>query len=204
MGYLKSPLQMWRTFAQLPAALQASVEIAERCQFRLPLRRSRLSAEPREPLGPALLFGLEPARGVGQQQLTDLVEQALPARFAETGRGEPSEDVLERVRQELQTICTSDLADLLLFAHDVGRFCEERAIPLAARGSATSSLVVWVLGLSELCPLDYGLDGRMFSHEGRDDLPDLDLEISSLREAAVSAVLYDQLELMVELLRQRD
>jgi hypothetical protein len=107
--------------------------------------------------------------------------------LAETGRGEPSEDVLERVREELQTICASDLADWLLFAHDVGRFCEERGIPLAARGSATSSLVVWALGLSELCPLDYGLDGRMFCHEGRDDLPDLDLEVSSLHEAAVSA-----------------
>jgi DNA polymerase III alpha subunit len=131
---------MWRTFAQLPAALQASSEIAQRCQFRLPLRRSKLAAERKEPLGPALLFGLEPARGVGEQQLTELVEKAVPARFAETGRGEPSLDVLERVRDELSTICGSDLADLLLFAHDVGRFCSERGIPLAARGSATSSL----------------------------------------------------------------
>jgi DNA polymerase III alpha subunit len=133
------------------------------------------------------LFGLEPARGVGEQQLTKLVEQALPERFADTGRGEPSYAVLERVSEELRTICSGDLADLLLFAHDVGRFCSERGIPLAARGSATSSLVVWALGLSELCPLDHGLDGRMFCHEGRDDLPDLDLEVSSLHEAAVSA-----------------
>jgi DNA polymerase-3 subunit alpha len=186
-AYLKSPQQMWRTFGQLPAALEASVEIAERCQFRLPLRRNKLAAERRQPLGPALLFGLEPARGVGQQQLTDLVEQALPARFAEAGRGAPSEAVIEQARQELRTICASDLADLLLFAHDVGQFCAERGIPVAARGSATSSLVVWALGLSDLCPLDYGLDGRMFCHEGRDDLPDLDLEVSSLHEAAVSA-----------------
>src|SRR5215471_5799306 len=178
---------MWRTFSQMPTALEASVEIAERCQFRLPLRRSKLAAERKERLGPAALFGLEPARGVGAQQLTELVERALPERFAETGRGEPSEAVSERARQELHTICASDLADLLLFAHDVGRFCSERGIPLAARGSATSSLVIWALGLSELCPLEYALDGRMFCHEGRDDLPDLDLEVSSLHEAAVSA-----------------
>jgi hypothetical protein len=101
--YLKSPRQMWRTFSQMPAALEASVEIAERSQFRLPLRRSKLAAERKEPLGPALLFGLEPARGVGAQQLTELVERALPERFAETGRGEPPEAVLELVRQELRT-----------------------------------------------------------------------------------------------------
>jgi hypothetical protein len=76
---------MWRTFDQLPAALRASVRIAERCQFRMPLRRSsiNLAAEARQPLGPALLFGLEPARGVGKQQLSDLVEQARPARFSQ-------------------------------------------------------------------------------------------------------------------------
>jgi DNA polymerase-3 subunit alpha len=186
-AYLKSPQQMWRTFAQLPAALEASVEIAERCHFRLPLRRSKLAAERKEPLGPGLLFGLEPARGVGEQQLSDLVEQELPARFADTGRGEPSEAFLEQARHELQTIFTNGLADLLLFAYEVGRFCSERGIPMAARGSATSSLVVWALGLSDLCPLDYGLDGRMFCHDGRGDLPDLDLEVSSLHEAAVSA-----------------
>jgi DNA polymerase III subunit alpha len=107
-AYLKSPQQMWRTFSQMPAALEASVEIAERCQFRLPLRRSKLAAERKERLGPALLFGLEPARGVGAQQLTELVERALPERFAETGRGEPPEAVLERARRELHTICASD------------------------------------------------------------------------------------------------
>jgi DNA polymerase III alpha subunit len=63
------------------------------------------------------------------------------------------------------------------------------AIPVAARGSATSSLVAWCLGLVELCPLDYDLDGQVFVHEGRGDLPDLDLEISSLHEPAVSAFL---------------
>jgi hypothetical protein len=67
---------------------------------------------------------------VVQQQLTDLLDQALPARFAEPGRGEPSGAVQERVRRELATNCSSDLADLLLFAHDVGRFCDERGIPL--------------------------------------------------------------------------
>ena len=44
----------------------------------------------RQRLGPALLFGLEPAREMNQQHLAELVEQALPARFAATGRGVPS------------------------------------------------------------------------------------------------------------------
>jgi DNA polymerase-3 subunit alpha len=95
--------------------------------------------------------------------------------------------VLERAREEVAIICERGLADLLLFAHEVGQFCSQHGLPLAARGSATSSIVVWALGLSDLCPLDYDLDGRMFVHKGRQDLPDLDLEVSTLHEQAVSA-----------------
>ncbi len=46
---------------------------------------------------------------------------------------------------------------------------------------------VWALGLFDLCPLDYGRDGRMFVHKGCQDLSDLDLEVSSLHEQTVSA-----------------
>jgi DNA polymerase-3 subunit alpha len=186
-AYLKSPKQMLRLFGQMPAALEASVEIAERCTFGLPLARSTILGEQPRRLGPALLFGLEPARELNQQQLGELVEQALPARFAETGRGAPSAEVRARAVEEVRAICASGIADLVLFSHEVGRYCAQLGIPLAARGSATSSLVVWALGLSDLCPVEHGLDGRMFVHDGRDDLPDLDLEVSTLHEAAVSA-----------------
>jgi len=186
-AYLKTPKQMWRAFGKLPAALHATGEIAERCTFRLPLAKKKLADQHTHQLGPGLLFGLEPARELGEQQLAQLVEHALPERFAETGRGAPSEHIQELAREEVRTICERGLADLLLFAHQVGEFCAQHALPVTARGSATASLVVWALGLSDLCPLDYGLDGRMFVHKGREDLPDLDLEVSSLHEQAVSA-----------------
>ena len=114
---------MWRAFGQMPAALDASVEIAERCSFRLPLARSSPSGPSQRRLGPELLFGLAPARQVSEQQLQELVEEALPLRFAETGRGKLTDEVLERARDEVQTICSSGLADLLLFSHEVGRWC---------------------------------------------------------------------------------
>ena len=92
-----------------------------------------------------------------------------------------------RAEDEVRAICASGIADLVLFAYEVSRFCAQRGIPLAARGSATSSLVIWALGLVDLCPLDYALDGRMFVHDDREDLPDLDLEVSSVHGGAVSA-----------------
>jgi DNA polymerase III alpha subunit len=75
-AYLKTPKQMWRAFGQIPEALHATVEIADRCTFRLPLARRKLADQRTQPLGPGLLFGLEPAREIGEQQLADLVEKA--------------------------------------------------------------------------------------------------------------------------------
>src|SRR5690349_3260135 len=74
-----------RAFGQLPAAPRATSEIAERCTFRLPLAKRRLADQHTHQLGPGLRFGLEPAREAGEQQLSQLVERALPERFIETG-----------------------------------------------------------------------------------------------------------------------
>src|SRR5207249_3003537 len=58
-AYLKSAREMWRLFGKLPAALEATSEIVNRCRFRLPLV-DRTPAAAR--YGPALLFGLDPVR----------------------------------------------------------------------------------------------------------------------------------------------
>jgi DNA polymerase III alpha subunit len=98
--------------------------------------------------------------------------------------------VREQAAAEVRTICQAGLAELLLVAYD-GQFCKHHGIPLAARGSATNSLVAWALELvqAELCPIEYHLDPQLFVHEGRQDLPDLDLEVSSLHEPTVRAFL---------------
>jgi hypothetical protein len=51
---------------------------------------------------------LQPARELGEQQLAELVQRALPERFAANGRGVPSDDELERAREEVRTICAGD------------------------------------------------------------------------------------------------
>jgi DNA polymerase III subunit alpha len=187
-AYLKTADEMHRLFAQLPASLAATSEVRALVKFRLPLGSN---TPPEQRYSPAMLFGLAPVQDVDQQRLQEVVDRALAERFAETGRGEPSSQIRERAAAELRAICQAGLAELLLVAYDVGQFCKQHGIPLAVRGSASNSLVAWALGLvqAELCPLDYHLDPQLFVHEGRGDLPDLDLEISSMHEPAVRAFL---------------
>jgi DNA polymerase III alpha subunit len=179
---------MHRLFAQLPAALAATSEIRALVKFRLPLAAN---TPPEQRYGPAMLFGVAPVQDADQQRLHEVVDRCLAERFVETGRGEPSSQIRERAAVEVRAICAAGLAELLLVAYDVGQFCRHHGIPLAVRGSASNSLVAWALGLvqPELCPLDYRLDPQLFVHEGRGDLPDLDLEVSSMHEPALRAFL---------------
>jgi DNA polymerase-3 subunit alpha len=117
-AYLKSADAMWRLFGnQLPLALDNTLEVARRCEFRLPLAEL---AAPDERYGPARLFGLRPVQDVFDQQLADLVADALPRRCAETGREPPNDDLRARVQAELDEICKAGLAELLLVAQQVG------------------------------------------------------------------------------------
>src|SRR5919201_1402136 len=113
-AYLKSPAEMWRQFSRLPAALEASVEVADRCEFRLPLA-DRTPVDER--YGPARLFGLQPAREYAEQQLAEIAQQALGERRAETGRQAPTEAMRERLQRELRAIGDAGLGELLLVAH---------------------------------------------------------------------------------------
>ena len=187
-AYLKAPDEMHRLFGQVPAALAATSEVRNLVRFRLPLSSN---TPPEQRYGPAMLFGLGPVQDADQQRLRELVERVLPERFAENGRGEPSSQIGECAAAEVRAICQAGLAELMLVAYDVAEFCRQHGIPLSVRGSAVNSLVAWTLGLvpAELCPLDYHLDPQLFVHEGRGDLPDLDLEVSSVHEPAVRAFL---------------
>jgi DNA polymerase III alpha subunit len=101
-AYLKSSASMWRLFGNhLPAALEATV-VAERCEFLLPLADNTVVSER---YGPARLFGLQPAHDLVEQQLVELVEDALPKRCAESGREAPTDETRERLRHEVDAIC---------------------------------------------------------------------------------------------------
>jgi hypothetical protein len=73
---------MHRLFAQMAAALNATNEIRALAKFRLPLAINTPSGQR---YGPALLFGLGPVYDMDRQPLSELVQRALPDRFAETG-----------------------------------------------------------------------------------------------------------------------
>lgn len=185
-GYLKSAAAMWRLFGtNCHKRSQTHSRSRAAANFAAARRRSR------HRMSVMALRGCSACslrRTCSSSNSAMLWLRPYPRRCAETGREPPNDELRARLQAELDDICKAGLAELLLVAQQVGAACRERGIPVVARGSATCSLVVWVLGLVETCPLDDGLDGEMFVHDGRPDLPDLDLEVPSAYEPTVAAI----------------
>ena len=172
--YLKSPEEMAELFADVPAALENTVEIARRCNLDLQLGNSVLPAFP-VPHGQteSAFLEVEARRGL---------EAALTTKFENDGVSAKDRDVLsapyfERLEIELGVIQSMGFPGYFLIVADFIRWARENNVPVGpGRGSGAGSLVAWVLGITALDPLEHDLLFERFLNPERVSMPDFDID----------------------------
>ena len=100
--------------------------------------------------------------------------------------------VVKRLAHELDVIERAGLAEFFLICWDIMRFAKEQGIPAQGRGSATSSIVSYTLGISRVEPIAHNLLFERFINEGRTTYPDVDIDFSSERREEVIQYVYDR------------
>jgi len=100
--------------------------------------------------------------------------------------------VVNRLAHELDVIERAGLAEFFLICWDLMRFAKEQAIPAQGRGSATSSIVSYTLGISRVEPIQHNLLFERFINEGRTTYPDVDIDFSSERREEVIQYIYNR------------
>ncbi len=91
------------------------------------------------------------------------------------------EDAAERLRHELRIIAKAGLASYFLTVADVASLIRDRGIRCAIRGSGAGCLVNYLIGISDIDPLEHDLIMERFLSEGRATLPDIDMDVESAR-----------------------
>ncbi len=168
-AWLRTPAEMSRLFADRPEALANTVRLAEHCRFDL------LGLEPVFPKLP----GDSPAR---------LREEAF-AGARRRGGGSVPAAVAARLDRELSLIAGKGFADYFLIVADIVRHARSLGTPVAGRGSGASSLVAYLLGITNVDPLEFNLPFERFLNESRDDFPDLDIDFCwRLRDEVIAHV----------------
>ncbi len=163
--YVKSPEEMIQAFPQLPEALKATVEIAEKCNLELRFDEIHL---PR--------FDLPPGAGSAGQYLRAISLQGAKERY-----GDPVPPaVMQRLDYELGVMDKMGFASYFLIVWDLRRFARENGVRVGpGRGSAAGSLVGYCLGITSIDPLRYDLIFERFLNPSRKEMPDIDLDFSN-------------------------
>ena len=165
--YLKSTRDMRALFADLPEALDNSVELAKRCNLELHFGTYHLPAFPTPP-------GVTLEQHISASSSTGLTQRL--ARHGAAG-AHTEADYHARLRTELDVIVRMGFAGYFLIVADFINWARRNDIPVGpGRGSGAGSVVAWALGITDLDPLQFGLLFERFLNPERVSMPDFDVD----------------------------
>ena len=175
--YFKSPQEMAVLFADLPEAIENTVEIAKRCAF---------AAYRRAPILPKF----------ADDEIEELRRQAnagLQARLAVIPHAVSPEEYQQRLDFELKIIEDMGFPGYFLIVADFIKWAKDHDIPVGpGRGSGAGSLVAYALTITDLDPLRYSLLFERFLNPERVSMPDFDIDFCMDRREDVIRYVQDK------------
>ena len=173
-AWFKPAAEMQKLFPDHPELLQATLEIADRCNLQLELGK--------------LIF---PECTVPEGETPDSYLEKVSFEGALKRYHFVTPEVRSRLMRELAVIKKWSLSPYFLLVLDIVNEARRRGIPAVARGSAASSMVTYGLGISRVCPLRWGLYFERFLNEQRGDCPDIDIDICGARRDELLDYVYE-------------
>jgi DNA polymerase-3 subunit alpha len=170
--YFKGPEEMRAVFGDYPESLANTLAIAERCNLEFEFGKPKFpeyrppNDQPRE------------------EFLRELCEAGLRKRFGERAASDP--ELRARLTKELEVIETTGFVSYFLIVWDFIHFAKGKKIPVGpGRGSAAGSLIAYVLEITDIDPLRYGLLFERFLNPERISPPDIDIDFCQARRGEV-------------------
>lgn len=164
--YFKTPEEMLRLFGHIPEAITNTTRIADRCNINLEFGRLHL---PR--------FYPDKGSEIYQQGMTNaqFLRRLCEIKALERYKGLNS-TIKERLDHELKVIEDTGFVDYFLIVWDFINFAVKNRIPATGRGSGAGSLVAYVLGITNIDPIENDLLFERFLNAERINMPDLDID----------------------------
>lgn len=173
--YFKSAAQMRALFADLPEAVDATLEIARRCAFR---------PKTRAPILPR--FTKSGGADAEAAELENQAREGLKARLSAVLLAADAAVYWDRLKFELDIINKMGFPGYFLIVADFIKWAKRGGIPVGpGRGSGAGSLVAWSLTITDLDPLRFGLLFERFLNPERVSMPDFDIDFCQDRRDEV-------------------
>ena len=167
-AFLRSGAEMTARFARYPGAVARTVTLADELAF--PLRRAK----------PALPKQEVPAGHTPMSWLRHLVWEAVPRKYPDL-----DEAARQRIGHELDVIESKDFPGYFLIVYDIVAEARRRGILCQGRGSAANSAVCYLLDITAVDAIAYGLPFERFLSSLREEEPDIDVDFDSDRREEI-------------------
>jgi DNA polymerase-3 subunit alpha len=170
--YFKSPAEMRALFKDHPDAVDNTLAISERCNVTIEFGKSKYPEYP------------VPEGQTREAYLRELCYRGLEDRYGE--RAGIDNELRERLAYELGVLEKTGFVSYILIVWDFIHFAKGRGIPVGpGRGSAAGSLIAYVLGITDIDPLQFGLIFERFLNPDRVSPPDIDVDFCEARRSEV-------------------
>ncbi|TDQ39133.1 DNA polymerase III subunit alpha [Aureibacillus halotolerans] len=168
--HFRSSEEMEQAFSNWPEAIEQTKTVYK---YITPFQFDSLSGE--------LLKYPVPGEQSSEQYLIDLCKQGWETRYSHN-----DEKARARLTLELETIEQTGFSDYFLIVWDIVSHAKRRRIPVGpGRGSAAGSMVAYVLGITDVEPMRFGLLFERFLNPERLSMPDIDIDIADDRREEV-------------------
>ncbi len=156
--YFKSGEQMTERFEDIPRAIEATREIADRCDVTLELDEYHLPIYDEE------------------RDESEILRKRCEKRLEEKYE-RVTDEIRERLDHELSTISDMGFPGYFLIVQDLVEEARNRDIPVGpGRGSAAGCMVSYLLGITGIDPVEHNLIFERFLNPGRHEMPDIDID----------------------------
>lgn len=198
--YLKSSSEMWELFEGYEDALNNTLKISDKCNFDYEFGRSippkyimDNSLSPFEYLKRLCFLGMiskyeEFSFEFNEFRLIDILDDKEFEKFYLSFRdlNGKRKILLDRLNYELNLINSMGFVDYFLIVWDFIKFSNENLIPTGpGRGSVAGSIVAYVLNITKIDPIKYGLIFERFLNPERISMPDIDSDFCNERREEV-------------------
>jgi DNA polymerase-3 subunit alpha len=170
--YFKSADEMRALFPEHPEAITNTLVIADRIDLELEFGISKYPEYP------------APEGKTRESYLRELCYKGLHERYG--ARAGTDSELVKRLDYEVDILEKAGFVSYFLIVWDFIHFAKQRGIPVGpGRGSAAGSLVAYVLGITDIDPLQFGLIFERFLNPERVSPPDIDVDFCKERRGEV-------------------
>lgn len=158
----------YKYFKHLPQALENTASISDRCNIELELGKWVVP-------NMEMPDGLTPEEALRKVTLDGLIVRKI----------DKTEEVLNRIEYELKIIIDKGFPKYLIVVSDLLKYAHDHGILTNVRGSVAGSLVAYLIGITNVNPLEYKLPFERFLNPDRPSAPDIDMDFADTRRDEV-------------------